>query len=467
MPPKEAAAKGKAKAKAKVEKKEEDEKDRVQAPDREAFDAELAKIQEVIDGYQKQQASLAEKIRARSGGKDEFFAQKAELRAKLDEFSGKIDGLMERKGEVNKAIGDKRQEGMDMKNQLNKMKKSIGFTSEQEIDERIATIEFKMSTDTMSLKEEKELLKEISELKKNRPKVSQVNKMEESVANRDFGAGFKEQIGNLKEELNLYRDGKRKVQEQLSALMESRKEQLGDLPQIIEERDGIGKKIAEKVAERNALRDDFRGKEREFNQYLAEQRRHRQEKAMEERASRQAEYDKTRRVRAAEKLDEQPHIQEMTLIEQTMLFCKSLIQSKDNEAKEEKKEIAHNNPEGTQILTKKEDRDEFYYVPTAKKKGKSKNKGGKAEGSSKPIKHNAETFRLFDQLKLDAPITTDDIPATLEKLEAQLESYKEKVKEWEEKRDEMKRKILEDGVMPEEKKEGAAEGEGEQAAKDE
>merc|ERR1719493_445237 len=147
----------------------------------------------------------------------------------------------------------------------------------------------------------------------------------------------------------------------------------------------------------------------------------------------------------------------MTLIEQTMAFCKSLVQTKDTGVKEEKKEIDHSAADGLQVLTKKEDRDEFYFVPTAKKKGKSKNKGGKDGGSSRPIKHNAETFRLFDQLKLDAPITTDDVPATLEKLEAQLEMYKEKVKEWEEKRDEMKRKILE-GVAEEEAKAEAAEG---------
>lgn len=55
---------------------------------------------------------------------------------------------------------------------------------------------------------------------------------------------------------------------------------------------------------------------------------------------------------------------------------------------------------------------------------------------------------MFDQLKLDAPITTDDIPPTLEKLEALLEEYKAKVKEWEVNRDELKRKILEEGVMP-------------------
>merc|ERR1712190_248672 len=89
-------------------------------------------------------------------------------------------------------------------------------------------------------------------------------------------------------------------------------------------------------------------------------------------------------------------------------------------------------------------------MPTKVKKGKAK-KGGKSEVSSKPIKHNAETFRLFDQLKLNAPITTAEIPALLEELEKQLESYKEKVKEWEVKREEMKRKIMEGLEAPDDK----------------
>merc|ERR1712066_761124 len=119
-----------------------------------------------------------------------------------------------------------------------------------------------------------------------------------------------------------------------------------------------------------------------------------------------------------------------------------------------KKKTVFDNPDNTEVLLKKEDRDEYYFVPTAKKKGKSKQKTGKSEaGGNKPIKHNAETFRLFDQLKLDAPITTDEIPGILEKLEAQLESYQGKVKEWEIKREETKRAILEHGIFPEAKKE--------------
>ena len=52
------------------------------------------------------------------------------------------------------------------------------------------------------------------------------------------------------------------------------------------------------------------------------------------------EYDLVRRQRAADKLDEQPHVAEMTLIEQTMP-CRAKIttSSKDTAVTEEKKEM--------------------------------------------------------------------------------------------------------------------------------
>merc|ERR1712083_899348 len=133
----------------------------------------------------------------------------------------------------------------------------------------------------------------------------------------------------------------------------------------------------------------------------------------------------------------------MGLIEQIIKFCTTLTSKKEEAGTKEVKETEHTNPEGTQVLMKKEDRDEeYFHAPTAKgKKGKKKG-GAKAEGSAKPIKHNAETFRLFDQLKLNAPITTDEVPDLLEKLEAQLVEYNAKVKEWEDTKEEQKRKIL-------------------------
>merc|ERR1719409_2468161 len=89
---------------------------------------------------------------------------------------------------------------------------------------------------------------------------------------------------------------------------------------------------------------------------------------------------------------------------------------------------------------------EFYYAPTKGKKSGKKSKGGSEDASKKPIKHNAETFKLFDSLKLDAPLTVADIPALLTKLEEQKVMYEGKVKDWEQNKEEMKRKILEGTV---------------------
>merc|ERR1712083_289813 len=97
-----------------------------------------------------------------------------------DVISAKMDALMAKKNELNTAMGVQREEGINMKNDLNKMKKSIGYTSEVEIDNRIATIEFKLNTESVSLKEEKKYLLELQELKKSRPKVSKVNNMKDN-----------------------------------------------------------------------------------------------------------------------------------------------------------------------------------------------------------------------------------------------------------------------------------------------
>merc|ERR1712203_145604 len=342
-----------------------------------------------------------------------------------------------------------------MKDALHKEKKSIGYSSEADIDHRIATIEFKLQTESMPLKEEKKYMLELAELKKNRPKVAKVNKMEgDLTAFREGQSGgeMKATIQEINAAMAKHREEKKLIQEKLAKLRDERKARLGDVPQWHDERTKLSEEIQEKVKEKNAVRDEFKQKEREYYAYLAEVRKARQEKIQEERMAWQKERDQQNKMKKAERLEEQPYVAEITLIEQTIAFCNSLTQKKADEKQEEKKDIAHNNPEGTEVLVKKSDQEEFFMMPAKGKKSKSK-KGGKAEGSAKPIKHNAETFRLFDQLKLDAPITTDEVPALLEKLEAQLADYQQKVKAWEEKREEQKRKILEGLEVEDETKE--------------
>jgi len=459
-PTSESKAKDKAAAKKKVEKKQDDapQIERKEQPDRAAYDEKMKGIQDAISDLQKQQSELTKKIQERSSGKEEFYQKKAELRALLDDYSEKMSALQAQKEEINKAVGNKKQEAGEMKQQLTKMKKSIGYTSEGDIDKRIADIQFKMWTDTVPLKEEKKMLAEIQELKRNRGKVGKLAEMETKLEGFDTGSSMREKISVINEELSKWYEAKKQVQEKIQELNQARQEQTGDIKEIFDQRDALNAQVQEKIKERNAARDEFNAAMKEFRAYLEEVRAVKQEKFLEDRKKRQAEQDMARRQYAADKLNEQPHVSEMTLVEQTILFCKNLLQSKDTQKKEEKKEEKLESPDGCELLVKKEDRDEFYFVPTKQgKKGKANKKSGKSEGSSKPIKHNAETFQLFVQVGLDAPISTDDIPSTLEKLEEKLADYKEKVRIWEEKRDEMKRRILEDGILPGEEEEESQE----------
>jgi len=152
-------------------------------------------------------------------------------------------------------------------------------------------------------------------------------------------------------------------------------------------------------------------------------------------------------------------VSEITLIEQTIKFCKTLAGDKDEKKDEEKKEIDHskNNMDGLEVMVKKDERDEFWFEPTKGKKNKGSKPKEEKKGSSKPIKHSAQTFKLFDQLKLDAPITLDDIPAILEKLDAKLQHFQKKVADWERTKEERKAKILAGDENVEDDKEDKAE----------
>eukprot|EP00438_Fugacium_kawagutii_P006745 Skav219157 [mRNA] locus=scaffold1574:869264:879006:- [translate_table: standard] len=460
-----------------VAKKEEvpaeEEKNKVPQPDRAEHDAKVQKIQDEID-------KLTKKQKERQG------EAQAELRTQLEELSEKMNELQADKERIDKAVGNKREEGREMRTQLNTMKqKSMGYNSEQEIDNRIASIEFQLCTESVPLKEreEKKLLAEIQLLKKNRSKEMQSYREEKKKIQAWGGSveGFSSVGFSIKHMVdNRSRDAS--FQEKMTELQESRKAQLGDMSDILEKRDNIGKEIQDKIKERNELRDEFRQKEREYNAYQA------RERVMAEKAERQKEIDLRRKQRKAEELDTQPYISEpwlkllrsgdledyyirrsveseITLIEQTILFCKNLVQTKAEDKKDEKKEVVHNNKEG------EEDREEeFYFAPTKGKKSKSKNKSSESAPAAKPIRHNAGTFSLFKQLELDAPMSTDEVPALLEKLEGLLEDYKVKVKEWEQTKDEQKKRILEGLEEIEEKKAARAaadEAEGAEETKEE
>jgi len=260
--------------------------------------------------------------------------------------SKEMDGFQEQRDQIKKMLGDKKAENAEAKAEFGKMKKSMAYTNSEDIDARIRWIEDKLHHDTNTLKAEKDYMLEIKELKKNKPKLAQLGQMQDKVNNIDAGTDLRGKQGEINEAMAILRERKKGFQEKLSELNEERKAQLGDFSEVMGEREEKSKKIQALIQERSTLRDAFGVQKREFQTFLNEQRRKNQEKYQEDRKVQQEEWRISQLEKKIERLDEQPHVSEITLIEQTIFFCKTLLPKDDTKKEEEKKDTVFNNKDG-------------------------------------------------------------------------------------------------------------------------
>jgi len=235
----------------------------------------------------------------------------------------------------------------------------------------------------------------------------------------------------IKSNLDEARAEKKKVAEAYGKLMDERKTAMAGMGDIFEQRDALNKQIKEKVTEIKALRDERREKADAWNAYITEQKERRAAKERDEREAREKEEEKKRLEDEIEKDKEMPFIAEIELVENSINYCEQLLAA--GKGQEEEKQEAKAAPkalDGTSVLVAKKDRDvEFFYAPTAKKKGK-KAKSAVAKADA-PYTHSLDTLSLFADMKIDAPRCLADVPKTLESLKTKHVDYKKKQEtEW-------------------------------------
>lgn len=62
------------------------------------------------------------------------------------------------------------------------LRRKIGFSTVEDIDQKVASLEHSMMTSTLSLKEEKQLLEEIKRLKNSKPLLHKYRALEQSAS---------------------------------------------------------------------------------------------------------------------------------------------------------------------------------------------------------------------------------------------------------------------------------------------
>ena len=123
----------------------------------------------------------------------------------------------------------------------------------------------RQSTTSMSLKEEKVLLKEIDQLKQSKKLVTHLAANNDSISSeRKNSQSISEQLSSKNAELDVL---KKKIEEQkriLETLNEANSERRAVLPALFKDKDALRKEKLVKVETIKALRAEFRALENEF-----------------------------------------------------------------------------------------------------------------------------------------------------------------------------------------------------------
>jgi len=402
---------------------------KVNQPDKTDLDNKTASIQKEIDGFQEKLQKLNQKIQDKSQGKEEHFRMKEDIRSKLDAFSAKIDDLEKKRSAIGQGMKDAKDAERSKQNEQRDFRRKLGLEEGkggvEGIQELIRETEFKMQSESLTLKQEKELMQKIKDLKAAKQRAQKFEKAAGTDGPAD-NSGAKLSMDEIKEQLTEVREAKKLQSAAYAKLIEARNKVMGDVPELFKEREELNGQVRALYAKRNEARDEHYQADREYRAYQNEVRVIRNEKYKIERAERQKEWESTKGDREVEDttVAEVPFFAELQYLDNMIRHLKTLL-PKSGEAEEEKKaetKIDTSAAPGEVLLAKGAREEEFFFAPTKKKQLKKKGAGGKP----KTLTHDLQTLAFFHEYKVAAPADVSFVPKTLEELAAKVEEFKVK-----------------------------------------
>ena len=363
---------------------------------------------------------VSDKIKALQGGEKKDDGT-AETRSKLKALKVKREGLIAERTALY-AARDAARESRDAKmSEMKDLKSQTKYKDVGEIDRKIKALETQQATTSMTLAKEKEILKEVSELKNQRRLVAQAMAVAGALdggkaSSADHGATIKsisEQLATIKAEEDKLKGTLAKVEKKDDAY-----------PALVKEKDALRAARKVKSDEMQALWDDFRDANEAWRKNQEAWDKYKKVKDAAWRAEREAKAAKWAAERAEELAKKTPYEEEMGLCEYLVNYLTTTF-LKEEQAAEAKPEVALSGEfAGMALTSSKKDGGDFYLKPTGlkgpKKKGGAKGGPGGKKGK---IVLFPETLESFGLLGMTPPATTDAVAACVEALNAKKAAF--------------------------------------------
>lgn len=386
-----------------------------------AIDSEIEKLRTEKDKVQDKIENFMKSLRGTEVGKE---------KAALQDLRRQKRMLIDQKKAIRGRLDMMRNQSDKLFNDQKQAKASIKFTTIESIDAEIRKLQKRQETTSMSLSEEKRLIKEIGQLQSSKPLIAQLKNKETSLND------VKEQRKLINAELTA-KDKEidvvqKQIDEKSSSLDDLTKNETDNRDQkklLIAERDSLRKKIDDKYQEKNSVRQAFREKNNEWYNYKRAVAAQKKIQYEEEKKKREEEYQAYLKKKEEEEMKKIPYEEEMALCDYLADYLtKTYLDEASSKKAEEKKvdvvPVVDDPFAGFKPINKKDD-DIFLKMGTGKKPRQRTAKKEKKVNKTAPFTLNVDSFEQFGLLSLTPPTKLEMVENSVAELRAKKKWYSE------------------------------------------
>eukprot|EP00980_Cylindrotheca_fusiformis_P013002 scaffold3248_cov112-Cylindrotheca_fusiformis.AAC.3 len=401
----------------------------VEKPDRNKYDKKLAELDAKFEKLRDEKRIAQQKIEGLSrGGKS---SEVTKLRDIKKETKTKRDKLINEK----KAIRAQLQELKAASDKLSKERKdtrsTVKFGEVTQIDSEINKLKKRQETTSMSLTEEKKLIREMDALKASKDRV-----MDLKSKDLDFDT-IKAKRNAIHIELKVKDkqiDAVSKEMDDVSArikeISERKNVEKSAVDGLFKDRDRLNDEIKAVLQEKDALRDSFRKTNDEFHNYMRAVKAKKKIEYEAEKKKRDEEHKEYLKKMEEEELKKPPYEAEQALcdylaeyLERTYLKGGESTKAGEEETTKKGDVVAVTDDPfaGMKPANKKGEEEEFF----SKGKGKKKRqRQPKKQAGAGPFTLNVSAFEQFGLIGLVPPKKFDEVENSVKELKERKEWYK-------------------------------------------
>ena len=312
----------------------------------------------------------------------------------------------------------------------------MAFKSVEDIDHEIQRLEKVAESSTATLVDQKKAIAEISSLRKQKKAFGGFDEAQKGIDN------VKAQILELRKQLDnpeakALSQRYDEADKELKAIKAEQDEAYKGLSALRDERSKLYSEQQDKYASMREIKDQYHKARMAYRDYEQEQYRQRQERQKAERDAYQKEKRRKIADKKLEEASEPAYMDEILAAEGLIRYfdpsspeAAKVLRGPSGFAAEAQRSVDTSSEIKGMKVSKKEDREENYYMGTGGKKGK-KGKKGSAAGSPAPGTPTEGKFNLsigiieeLAKINVEPPMSQTGVPGVVEKLKEKRDQWK-------------------------------------------